>query len=201
MKKLYAWVLTWAQSPYALLALFVLAFTESVFFPVPPDVLLIALVLGCSSKAFRYAAYCTLGSVAGAMVGYLIGHFAWVDHAGEFTGFANIFFNNIPGFSINLFNSIKELYSRWDFWIIFTAGFTPVPYKLFTVTSGVFDINLLWFLLASLVSRGARFFILAFLLWKYGISIKNFVEKYFNLLALGFTVCLVGGIVIIKYVL
>jgi len=201
MKKLYPWVLTWAQSPYALPALFVLAFTESVFFPVPPDVLLIALVLGCSSKAFRYAAYCTLGSVAGAMVGYLIGHYAWIDRAGEFTGFANIFFNNIPGFSISLFNSIKELYSRWDFWIIFTAGFTPVPYKLFTVTSGVFDINLLWFLLASLVSRGARFFILAFLLWKYGISIKHFVEKYFNILALGFTVCLLGGIVIVRYVL
>jgi membrane protein YqaA with SNARE-associated domain len=200
MRHIYAWVLTWAYSRYAPLALFILAFAESVFFPVPPDILLIALVLGYSRKAFIYASYCTLGSVSGAMAGYLIGHFAWINQSGDFTGFANVFFDNIPGFSIDLFNSIKELYSRWDFWIIFTAGFAPVPYKLFTVTAGVFEINLLLFVVASLVSRGARFFILTVLLWEYGNSIKHFIEKYFNMLALAFTVCLLGAIVIVKFV-
>lgn len=201
MKKLYNWVLNWAYTPYAPIALFILAFAESIFFPVPPDLLLIVLVLGCRTKAFKYALNCTIGSVSGALIGYCVGHFTWVNASGDFTGFANLFFNNIPGFSVDLFNSIKLLYTKWDFWIIFTAGFTPIPYKIFTVTAGVFDINLLMFLLSSIISRGARFFILAFLLWRYGSSIKLFIEKYFNLIALGFTVCLVGGFVIIKYVL
>lgn len=201
MKKLYNWVLNWAYTPYAPIALFILAFAESIFFPVPPDLLLIVLVLGCRTKAFKYALNCTIGSVSGALIGYCVGHFTWVNASGDFTGFANLFFNNIPGFSVDLFNSIKLLYTKWDFWIIFTAGFTPIPYKIFTVTAGVFDINLLMFLLSSIISRGARFFILAFLLWRYGSSIKLFIEKYFNLIALGFTVCLVGGFIIIKYVL
>lgn len=200
MKKMYNWVLNWASSPYSSLALFILAFIESIFFPVPPDVLLIVLVLGCRTKAFKHALNCTLGSVSGAIVGYCLGHFIWVNQGGEFTWFANIFFENIPGFSIDMFNKIKVLFVNWDFWIIFTAGFTPIPYKIFTVTSGVFDINLPMFILASLISRGARFFILAFLLWRYGASIKLFIDKYFNVMALGFTVCLIGVFVIIKFV-
>jgi membrane protein YqaA with SNARE-associated domain len=158
-------------------------------------------VLGCRSKAFKYALICTLGSVSGALIGYLLGHFIWVNGSGEFTWFANLFFNNIPGFSLDLYDNIKGLFAKWDFWIIFTAGFTPIPYKIFTVTSGVFDINLFMFLLSSIISRGARFFLLALLLWKYGPPIKSFIEKYFNMIALGFTVCLVSCFVIIKFVL
>ena len=201
LKKIYYWILKWAETPYGSLALFILAFSESVFFPVPPDVLLIALALGRTRKSFRYAAVCTLGSVSGAFIGYAIGHFAWISSDGEFTGFANFFFNNIPGFSINLFNGIKALYNEWDFWVIFTAGFTPIPYKVFTVTSGVFDINLLMFFVASLISRGARFFLVAWLIWKYGPNIKRYIEKYFNLLAFGFTVILIGGFVLVKYLI
>jgi membrane protein YqaA with SNARE-associated domain len=121
--------------------------------------------------------------------------------AGAFTGFANLFFDNIPGFSVELFNNIRELYMQWDFWIIFTAGFTPIPYKIFTVTAGVFDINLLLFVISSLVSRGARFFLLALLLWRYGLPIKTFIEKYFNAIALGITACLIGCIIVIKLLL
>jgi membrane protein YqaA with SNARE-associated domain len=201
MKRLYNWVQNWAYTPYASIALFILAFTESIFFPVPPDILLIVLVLGCRSKAFRYALICTAGSVSGALVGYALGHFMWVNGSGEFTWFANIFFENIPGFTIELYDRIKGLFAKWDFWIIFTAGFTPIPYKIFTVTSGVFDINLFMFVISSVISRGARFFILAFLLWKYGASIKLFIEKYFNLIALSLTACLIGGFIIIKFVL
>lgn len=198
LKKMYDWVLKWAETPYGPIALFILAFIEAVFFPVPPDVLLIALALGCITKAFRFALYCTIGSVSGALVGYAVGHFAWISADGNFTGFANFFFNNIPGFSIDLFNNIKTLFNQWDFWVIFTAGLTPVPYKVFTITSGVFDINLLMFFIASLVSRGARFFLIAWLIWKYGPGMKLFLKKYFNLLVLGFTACLIGGIVIVK---
>lgn len=199
LKKMYDWVLKWAETPYGPLALFILAFTESVFFPIPPDILLIALALGSINKSFRFALYCTTGSVAGAFVGYALGYYAWTGPNGEFTAFANFFFNNIPGFTVDLFNSIKAMFNEWDFWVVFTAGFTPIPYKVFTVTSGVFDINLLMFFIASLISRGARFFLIAWLIWKFGPRIKQFIEKYFNILALGFTVCLIGGFVVIKY--
>ena len=201
LKKIYYWVLKWAETPYGILALFILAFSESVFFPIPPDVLLIALALGSTTKSFRYAAICTIGSVSGAFMGYAIGHFVWISPDGEFTGFANFFFNNIPGFSIGLFNGIKALYHKWDFWVIFTAGFTPIPYKVFTVTSGVFDINLVMFFIASLISRGARFFLVAWLIWKYGPDIKRYIEKYFNMFAIGFTVILIGGFALIKYLI
>lgn len=201
VKSIYNWVLGWAQSPYGPIALFILAFSESVFFPIPPDVLLIALALGLTAKAFRYALICTLGSVSGAFVGYAIGHYAWINTNGEFTAFANFFFANIPGFTVGLYNSIKALFNEWDFWVIFTAGFTPIPYKVFTITSGVFEINLLMFFIASAISRGARFFLIAFLIWKFGPTIKRFIDKYFNLLAIAFTVLLIGGFVAIKYVL
>ena len=201
LKIIYYWVLKWAETPYGIFALFILAFSESVFFPIPPDVLLIALALGSTGKSFRYAAICTIGSVSGAFMGYAIGHFVWISSDGAFTGFANFFFNSIPGFSIGIYNSIKALYNEWDFWVIFTAGFTPIPYKVFTVTSGVFDINLVMFLVASFISRGARFYLVAWLIWKYGPDIKRYIEKYFNLFALGFTIILIGSFVIIKYLI
>lgn len=201
IKKLYDWVLSWAASPHALTALFVLAFTESVFFPIPPDILLIAMAMGAVAKSFRFALICTIGSVSGAIVGYYIGNLAWLNSNGEFTGLANLFFNNIPGFTYELYNNIKILFDEWDFWIIFTAGFTPIPYKVFTITSGAFEMNSVMFIIASVVSRGARFFLVAYLIWKFGPSIKNFIDKYFNWVALGFTACLIGGFVMIKYMI
>ena len=200
-KSLYSWVLSWAQTKYGAVALFVLAFTESVFFPIPPDILLIALALGATAKAFRYAFICTAGSVLGAFVGYAIGNYVWLTSSGEFSAFANFFFANIPGFSIELYEAIKVLFAEWGFWVIFTAGFTPIPYKVFTITSGVFDLNLLMFSVASIIGRGARFFLVAWLIWKFGPSIKRFIDKYFNLLAIVFTLLIVGGFVLIKYVI
>lgn len=198
-RKLYDWVLHWAETPYGAFALFLLAFAESSFFPIPPDVLLIALILGARTKAFKFAANCTIASVFGALAGYSIGYFSWYTNDGGFTSFANFFFNHIPGFTIDIFNDVKAMYEQWDFWIIFTAGFTPIPYKVFTITSGAFQINLTMFIIASIISRGARFFLVAFLLWKYGEKIRKFIDKYFNLLAILFTVLLIGGFVLIKY--
>lgn len=199
LRKLYDWVLHWAKTPYGPLALFVIAFTESSFFPIPPDALLIALVLGSTTKAFRFAATCLAGSVTGALFGYAIGYFLWWTPSGDFTPIANFFFNNIPGFSVTSFNEIKSLYDEHDFWIIFTAGFTPLPYKVITISSGAFKINLSVFIIASIISRGARFFLVAFLIWKFGPQIKTFIDKYFNWLAVAFTVLLVGGFLLIKY--
>ena len=191
VKRLYDWVLSWSESRWGALALFVLAFAESSFFPIPPDVLLIALCIGATAKSFRFAAICLAGSVLGALVGYTIGHFAWQTPSGEFTALANFFFEHV--FTIEQFNDVKALYDQYDFWVVFTAGFTPLPYKLITISGGLFSINLPMFFVASVVSRGLRFFIFAALIWKFGAPIKSFIDKYFNILAILFTVLLVGS--------
>lgn len=201
VKKTYHWVLGWADSRFGTLALFVLALVESVFFPVPPDVLLIALALGATTKAFRYALVCTIGSVSGAVIGYAVGHFVWLQSNGDFTAFAEFFFRNIPGFTHELFNNVRQLFEKWNFWIVFTAGFTPVPYKVFTISAGVFDVDFAMFMIASVVSRGARFFLVSWLIWRYGKNIKGFIDKYFNWLALSFTVLLITGFWGMKYLI
>lgn len=200
-RKLYDWVLSWANSSYGAVALFVLSFAEASFFPIPPDPLLIALILGVQRKAFRYALNCTLASVLGAAAGYLIGHYIWWSSPGNFSSLANFFFDIIPGFTHELFYKVQGMFEQWDFWVIFTAGFTPIPFKVFTISAGAFNISVIMLVVASLISRGARFFLVAWLIWKYGESIKAFIDKYFNLLAIGFTVLLVGGFVLIKYLI
>jgi membrane protein YqaA with SNARE-associated domain len=201
LRRTYDWVLHWAKTPYGAIALFILAFAESSFFPIPPDVLLIALCLGAQAKAFRYATICTVASVLGAIAGFAIGHFVWLTTSGEFTSVATFFFEHVPGFTETAYNDIKGLYDEYNFWIIFTAGFTPIPYKVFTISAGAFDISFVMFIIASVLSRGGRFFLIAFLIWKYGAGIERFIDKYFNWLAIAFTVLLIGGFVLIKYLL
>lgn len=201
VRRLYDWVLSWAETPYGGVALFILAFAESSFFPIPPDALLIALVLGSTAKALKYATTCTVASITGALLGYAIGHFAWWTPSGDFTSIADFFFTNVPGFSHELFYRVQHLYDKWDFWIIFSAGFTPLPYKVFTISAGAFKINLPMFIIASVVSRGARFFLVSLLIRKFGPSIKTFIDKYFNILAVTFTVLLIGGFIVVKYLI
>lgn len=184
-------MLSWGNSRWGAVALFLFAFAESSFFPIPPDVLLIALCLGAVAKSFRYAAICLGGSLLGALAGYALGFFLWQTPSGEYTALAQFFFDNV--FSVEGFRRVADLYDRYNFWIVFTAGFTPLPYKLFTISGGLFHINLAMFFLASVVSRGMRFFIIAGLIWKFGEPIKRFIDKYFNLLAIAFTILLVGS--------
>tara|TARA_Y100000817_G_scaffold75558_1_gene58124 strand:- start:1287 stop:1901 length:615 start_codon:yes stop_codon:yes gene_type:complete len=199
IKNLYDWVLNWSHSKYGVVALALMAVSEASFFPIPPDVLLIALCLGSQSKSLKYALICSVGSILGAVVGYGIGSILWWSSSNEFTGLANFFFSIIPGFSTDVFYSIKDQYEQWNFWIIFTAGFTPIPFKIFTITAGAFDINFILFLIASTISRSARFFLVAGLIWKYGKPIKEFIDKYFNLLAILFTLLLFGGFFLAKF--
>ena len=199
LRKLYDWVLHWAETPYGPIALFILAFAEASFFPIPPDVLLIALAIGSQAKSLRFATICTVGSLFGAILGYSIGHFAWWNGEEVFSGLALFFFNHVPGLSEELFYKIKTQYDQWNFWIIFTAGFTPIPYKVFTITAGAFNIQFFMFLFASIVSRSARFFLVAGLIWKYGSPIKKFIDKYFNWLSILFVILLIGGFILIKY--
>lgn len=177
VKRLYDWVLSWAHSPYALPALFILAFAESSFFPIPPDVLLIALALAKPQLSLRYASICTAGSVIGAMFGYLIGYAFW-QAVGDY------FFLYIPGFTRELFAQVCQSYEQNSTLIIFTAAFTPIPYKVFTICAGVSKISLLPFVLVSIVGRGARFFLVGILFKKFGPTVKVYIDKYLNLLTI-----------------
>ncbi len=136
------------------------------------------------------------------MIGYFVGKSLWWSIPGiEYSAIANIFFDYVPGLTDASFNHIKSLYDTWDFWIVFTAGFTPIPFKLITISSGTFNINFMMFVIASIISRSARFFLLAILIRIFGERIRLFIEKYFNLLAILFTVMLIGGFAIIKLIL
>ncbi len=201
IRRLYDWVLSWADSPYGMQALFVLALVESVFFPVPPDALLIALVLGSRSRAFYLALACAVGSLIGGAAGYGLGYFLWLGTGGEFTSLATFFFGTIPGFSQELYHELGHRFETWGFEIIFVAGFTPIPYKVFTVSAGAFDVDFLRFMFASVVARSARFFAVAALIWWFGEPIRQFIDRYFNLLAIAFTILLVGGFVVVKLLL
>ncbi len=199
--KLYDWVLHWAHTPYGLPALFILAFAESSFFPIPPDVLLIALAVSIPAKAFRFALVCTIGSVTGGMLGYLIGYEMWYSSSGQYSEFANFFFTYIPGFTTAQFDKVRQMYDENAFLSVFTAGFTPIPYKIFTIAGGVCKIEFSTFILASIISRAMRFFLVAGIIYKFGAPITKWIDKYFNKLAILFTALLIGGFVLIKAVL
>jgi len=194
VRRLYDWVLHWADTPYGLQALAILALAESSFFPIPPDPLLIALCLGATNRALRFAAVTTIASVVGGLLGYAIGAVVW----GSVSGF---FFEYVPGVTPEAFASVQGLYDRWDFWAVFMAGLTLIPYKVFTISAGVFAINFPVFVFASVLSRGLRFFLLAGLIYLYGESIRSFVDRYFNLLTWIFLLIFVLGFVLIPVVL
>ena len=192
LRRLYDWVLHWADTPYGTWALFLLAFCESSFFPLPPDILLIALSVAIPKKSIQYALVCSIGSVLGGCFGYLIG---W--RFMETIGNKIVLFYDFS----DKFNYIGELYKSYDAWAVGVAGFTPIPYKVFTISAGAFRINFPVFLFASLVSRSARFFLVGGLIYRFGPRIQSFIEKYFNILAVAFTVLLIAGFVAIKYLL
>lgn len=192
IKKLYDWVLHWAETPYAVPALFLLSFAESSFFPVPPDVLLIALAISIPKKAFKYALVCMIGSVIGGVVGYGIGLYGY-----ETVGKPIVDFYH----GQEVMDLIKTKYDQHGFLGILIAAITPIPYKVFTIASGVFKFDFWLFTLASIIGRSTRFFIVAALIWKFGAPIRKFIEKYFNLLSILFVILLIGGFLIIRYVL
>jgi len=198
IRRLYDWVLYWAQTPYGAIVLFAIAVVESIFFPVPPDVLLIALGLGKRKRALYYGLVCSIGSLCGGMIGYSLGNYAWLTSDG-FTPLAHFFFHHVPGFSESVYFDLGQRFEEWGFVIIFTAGFTPVPYKLFTVSAGAFGTSFPLFLLASATSRTARFMIVSGLIWRFGEPVRIFIDRYFNWLAIIFAVLLAGGFAALKF--
>lgn len=192
MRPLYDWTLRLSAHPNAIWALAAVSFIESSIFPIPPDIMLIPMVLAARSRAWRIAAVCMVASVLGGMLGYAIG-FAAFETVGrpllDFYGYAP------------KFDQFKDYYNEWGAWAVFIAGLTPFPYKVITILSGVTGLDLVVFTLSSILARGLRFFIVAGLLWYFGEPIRLFIEKYLNWLAVAFVVLLVGGFAVIKYVL
>lgn len=190
LRQAYNWVIQWSETPYGIWALFILSFAESSFFPIPPDVLLIALCVGQPLLAFQFALICSIGSVLGGIAGYLIGMFAF-----ETIG-RPILSHYDPNQAV--FNQIKGLYDTWGFWGVLIAAITPIPYKVFTIASGLFKFNFFQFVLASVLGRSFRFFLVSGLIYWGGESLKDWIEKYFDWLAWGFLAVLILGFAILK---
>ena len=192
MRRLYNWVLHWSATPYAVPALFLIAFAESSFFPVPPDVLLIAMVMSVPVSAMWYAFVCSAGSVLGGMAGYAIGWGIWEIVAGFFIGHI---------FSQEVFDKVVKAYQGHAFITVLTAAFTPIPYKVITIAAGVTKISFLTLVIASLIGRSSRFFLVAGLLRYFGSAMKEKVEKYFDWFALAFFALLILGFLVVKYLI
>ncbi|MDR3198367.1 MAG: DedA family protein, partial [Planctomycetaceae bacterium] len=184
VRSLYDWVLSWSETPYGSLILFVLAFIESSFFPVPPDVLQIALSVSKPRRSFWYATISLIGSVLGAVLGYYIGFKLW-----EAT--QSFFFTYV--FTQESFGKVENLYHAYDFWVVFIAAFTPIPYKIFTIAAGVCHISLFMLFFASVIGRGLRFYLVALFIFLFGPSIKIYIDKYFNYCVVILTILLIAG--------
>ena len=189
---MYDWTVSWADKPQSTVALSLLSAAESSFFPVPPDVLLIPLVYGKPKKWWYFALVCTVFSVIGGVIGWYIGYAGW-------EAVKDFFFDYVPGFTPENFDYVKNLYKENALLAIFTAAFTPIPYKIFTITAGVCDVPLYDLILGSIVGRGGRFFLVGLIIRVVGPKSKEFIDKYFNLLTIAFFVLLVLGFLAVKY--
>lgn len=190
LRRLYNWTLSLAAHRRAVPALALISFTESSFFPIPPDVVLIPMVLAARARAFLIAAVCTISSVLGGIAGYAIGFFLYETIGKPLLDFY--------GYT-DRFADFQGHYNEWGLLIVFAAGLTPLPYKVFTIASGVTGLGLVPFIAGSLISRGLRFYVIAFLLWRYGSPIRTFVENNLKVVATIFMVTLFAGFMILRY--
>jgi membrane protein YqaA with SNARE-associated domain len=189
IRQIYDRALLWVQSPSGVWALFLIAVAESSFFPIPPDVFLMVLCLAVPAKSFRYAAICAAGSVLGGMLGYGLG-MGFMDTIGV---------KILAWYGLqDKYEMVQNLYQQYDALAVGAAGFTPLPYKLFTITAGAFKINFVTFVLVSLLSRSARFFLVAAFIYKFGAPVRHFIERYFNILTILFFILLIGGFFVVK---
>ncbi|MDD5199461.1 MAG: DedA family protein [Terrimicrobiaceae bacterium] len=192
LRKLYYWTLHWAGTRYAIPALFVISFAEASFFPIPPDALLLPMCFARPKKWFVYAFWCLVASVLGAIAGWTIGLYLW--HA--VSGF---FFHWIPGFTPERFEKMSALYQQYGFWIIMVKGLTPIPFKLITISAGACHVSLPTLVVAAIISRGARFFLLAGMVRAFGEAVKPFLEKYLDWVLLACFVLLIAGLFALKF--
>jgi membrane protein YqaA with SNARE-associated domain len=189
-RRLYDWTMALSRGPRAPQALGAVSFAESSFFPIPPDVMLVPMAMARPDRAYYYAGICTIASVIGGLLGYAIGAFAY-DTLGQ------LIIKLYGG--ADKVEDMRALYREWGALVILIKGVTPIPYKFVTIASGIAGYDLLWFLLLSIVTRGARFYLVAGVLNLFGGPIKDFIEKHTTLVGLSVLAGIVGGFVIIKY--
>ncbi len=190
LRRLYDWTLSWADHPAGSWALFFIAFLESSIFPIPPDVLLIALCVGGVTKSYRFALICTTGSLLGGLVGYGIGYWGYAAIGEPIVKFYN---------AGDVVDKIKVWYDEYGFWGNLIAAVTPIPYKVFTIASGMFKFSIESFLLASVIGRSLRFFAVATTLYLFGEQIRGFIDRYFNWCAWIFMALVLAGVAAIKF--
>lgn len=191
LRKLYDWTMSLAATKYAERALASISFAESSFFPIPPDVLLIPMVIAKQKKWLRYALICTIASVLGAFLGYAIGMFLYDTIGQPILAFYG---------KENAYDKVAAWYNTYGGWGVLFAAVTPFPYKVLTIFSGATGLNIFVFAVVSVVGRSLRFFLVAKLLHLFGEPIKIFIEKYLGILFALFLVLLLGGFYAIKYV-
>ena len=187
-RKLYDWTLRMAGHRHADRTLALVSFAESSFFPIPPDVMVVPMVLARREQAYRIAAICTIASVLGGMAGYAIGMFLY-ESVGQWL-------IRLYGMSEGI-ETFRETYREWGAWIILIKGFTPIPFKLVTIASGIAGFNFGLFVLMATITRGVRFFLIAFLLKRYGEPVQAFIEKRMNLVGWLFLIALIGGFAVV----
>lgn len=190
LRRLYDWTMGLAAHPHAMFWLAAIAFLESSVFPIPPDILILPMVLAAPTRAWRIVLVATVASVLGGLFGYAIGLFLF-----ETVGQAIL---NFYGY-FEKFAKFQDWYREWGGWIVFAGGFSPIPYKVITIASGTVQLDIWTFTIVSIISRGGRFLIVAALLWKFGAPIRTFIERWLGPLTLLFVVMLVGGFIAIKY--
>jgi membrane protein YqaA with SNARE-associated domain len=190
LARIYARALALAASPHAMWVLAAISFAESSFFPIPPDILLIPMILAQPRRAWVIATVCTVSSVLGGFVGYAIGYFLFDTIGRPVLEFYH---------AMDRYEALKAAFAQWGAWIIILKGLTPIPFKLVTIASGVAQFDLLAFALASVVSRSIRFFLLAALLWWFGDSVREFIERRLMLVTSAFAAALVGGFLVLRY--
>ena len=190
LKRTYNWTLEKAQHKNAKWYLSLISFVESSFFPIPPDILLIPMALASKANALFYAFICTLFSVLGGILGYVIGYFFY-----NSVGIYIVDFYHLE----NSFNIFESYYKEFGILIVLGAGITPFPYKFITIASGVFGLNIFLFIIVSIIGRGSRFYLIALLLYFFGERIRLIIDKYFNILTIVFFILLVGSVFIIRF--
>ncbi|WP_029058633.1 YqaA family protein [Stappia stellulata] len=190
LRRLYDWTMSLASGPRAPFALGAVSFAESSFFPIPPDILLIPMVIARRARAFSYALLCTITSVIGGAAGYAIGALLFVQLAEPILSFYGY---------LDKFEAFRANFNDYGAWIVFIAGITPFPYKVITIASGATGLSLPVFMVASVLARGLRFFAVAGLLYLFGPPIRTFIEERLSLMFTIFVVGLVGGFVAIKF--
>jgi len=198
IRKINRWYFRISATTYGPLLLFLAAFAEASFIPFPVVILFIAMLLSNSSNSYLKAGLATLGTVAGAVGGWAIGHFMWLNNESDFTKFAMFMFDHVPGFSVDLYEDIRILYQKYDIWILFTSILTAVPYKYFAVASGLFAMNPATLVLITFISQGIKYTGLALLINRYGTRINEIIHGYFKPVAIFITASAVIAIIMIK---